>query len=153
MSNQTSNIDYLKIEGIAGSWCVVEHCGVSTKAEIKESEIRLSVSNAKGANWHSELRYGPFAVSEGDVYDISFETKAKIDFGFSVWLGQFDNPYAALIADANHFGEEVASSSWTHFNHQWVVAKSEARARLVFVVGPIDNIVEFRDIKLSKRVN
>ena len=151
MSENTRNLVYLPVEGVEGSWCVVQHCGVSTETEICGSEIKLIVSRSKGANWHSEFRYGPFSVTEGDIYETSFETKAKFDYKFSVWLRQFNEPYAALVSDENHFGEELANASWARFSHQWIVSRSEAKTRLVFVIGPIDNVVEFRNIKLKKR--
>ena len=129
----------------------MQHCDVSTEAEINGSEIQLCVSHSKGANWHSEFRYGPFSVVEGDIYEISFETKSKFDYTFSVWLGQFNEPYQSLVTDENHFGEELASASWTRYSHRWIVSQSEAKSRLVFVIGPIDNLVEFRNIKLNKK--
>ncbi|WFB37586.1 carbohydrate binding domain-containing protein [Kiritimatiellota bacterium B12222] len=150
MNEKVSHVKYSEIENLSGAWSIVEHCEVSTQADIKDNEIKLIVSNAKGAHWHSELRYGPFEVEEGEVYALSFETKAKVAYRFSVWLGQFDAPYAALIADENHFGEALADGQWRSFSHEWVVTKREVRARLVFVVGPIDNIVEFRNIRLIK---
>ncbi|MDF3130674.1 hypothetical protein P0Y35_15805 [Kiritimatiellaeota bacterium B1221] len=152
MNEKNSKVDYLEIENITGAWSVAEHCGGSTQAKIKDNEIKLMIGNAKGANWHSELRYGPFQVEEGDIYTVSFETKAMVAYRFSVWLGQLDSPYAALIADAHHFGEALADCQWRSFRHEWVVAQSEARARLVFVVGPIDNVVEFRKIRLIKTI-
>ncbi|HBR92634.1 MAG TPA: hypothetical protein DEA90_00540 [Opitutae bacterium] len=57
MSKKISTLDYLKLEGIEGAWSVVQHCDVSTEAEMNGSEIQLCVSNSKGANWHSEFRY------------------------------------------------------------------------------------------------
>ncbi len=52
-----------------------------------------------------------------------------------------------LIKD--DFGEKMMTSEWQTFTHTWRPILAEPEARLNFVLGPIDNSVEIKDVSLS----
>jgi len=131
-------------------WALLCHNGVEMKPALHDSVLSLKISNTHGANWHGELRYSPFPVRAGDTFVVSFSARAKHPFTFSVWLGQQDAPFKSLVPEENHFGEDRMTSDWKDFTHTWNPFLDEKSARLNFVFGQIDNIVEIRDIKLTK---
>jgi hypothetical protein len=120
------------------------------KPTLHDSTLRLDISKATGANWHGELRYAPFSVLASEIYTVSFSVKAERPFTFSVWLGQQDSPHKSLVSDENHFGEKMMTLEWQTFTHTWKPILSEEAARLNFVFGQIDNVVEIRDVELIK---
>ncbi len=131
-------------------WAIIIHQGVSMNATLEDSVLSLDISDTSGANWHGELRYAPFEVSVGDRFEISFFVKAKNAFTFSVWLGQMESPYASLVPTDNHFGEETMTDEWQTFAHIWEPFMNEANVRLNFVLGQIDNVVEIKNVSLTK---
>ncbi|PTX97386.1 hypothetical protein DB346_20535 [Verrucomicrobia bacterium LW23] len=100
------------------------------------------------ANWHGELTYAPFPVTLGDAIEVSFAARAEKRFTFSVWLGQFNSPWASLVG-ASHFREAWLEPEWKTWTHTWHVETTEPEARLNFVLGQIDTTVEIRDVKLE----
>jgi hypothetical protein len=133
-------------------WAVLTHRGVVMTPSVENSVLRLEISKTSGANWHGELRYAPFPVVAGDIFTVSFSARAKHPFTFSVWLGQQDSPHKSLVSEENHFGEKMMTSDWKTFTHTWKPVLREETARLNFVLGQIDNVVEIKDIKLKKSV-
>lgn len=131
-------------------WSITCHKGVTITPSKENNTLRLSIANTSGANWHGELLFAPFTVTEGDTYHLSFSARAKNSFTFSVWLGQMKSPHASLIKKDNHFGEKMMTSEWQQFTHTWIASRSEPNARLDFVLGQIDNIVEIKDAELKK---
>jgi len=131
-------------------WAILTHEGVLITSAVKDSVLSLEISRTRGANWHGELRYSPFRVSIGDVFSVSFSVRAKRPFTFSVWLGQQNAPYKSLVAEENHFGEEIMTDEWQTFTHTWHPILTEEAARLNFVLGQIDNAVEIKDVRLTK---
>jgi hypothetical protein len=134
----------------ASKWAVITHKGVEMQPTLHDSILRLDITKTVGANWHGELRYAPFPVLVGDIFMVSFSVKAERPFTFSVWLGQQEPPHKSLVSDENHFGEEMMTSEWQTFTHTWKPILAEKAARLNFVFGQIDNIVEIRDVELNK---
>lgn len=130
-------------------WSITCHKGVVITPTREDDTLRLAIANTSGANWHGELMFAPFAVAEGEGYRLSFFARAQTPFLFSVWLGQAGAPYASLVAADNHFGEKQMSSEWQRFTHTWVAARTEPQARLDFVLGRIDTVVELRSAELT----
>ena len=120
------------------------------KPTLNGSVLSLDISKTHGANWHGELRYSPFPVRVGDTFAVSFSARAKCPFTFSVWLGQQDAPFKSLVPEESHFGEDTMTSDWKDFTHTWNPFLDEESARLNFVLGQIDNVVEIKDIILTK---
>jgi hypothetical protein len=134
----------------ASKWVLITHNGVEMKPTLQDSTLRLDISRTTGANWQGELCYAPFPVLVGEIFTVSFSVKAERPFTFSVWLGQQDPPHKSLVSDENHFGEQMMTSEWKTFTHAWKPVLSEKAARLDFVFGQIDNVVEIRDVELNK---
>jgi hypothetical protein len=134
-------------------WKILYHEGVEINPSINDSVLSLNVSNTQGANWHGELRYAPFEVSPTEIYTVRFSVRAKHPFTFSVWLGQMNSPYDSLVPEENHFGEEMMTTEWQTFTHTWTPNLAESQARLNFVFGQIDNIVEIKDVSLTCKQN
>jgi hypothetical protein len=132
-------------------WAVLVHEGVLITPTVKDAVLWLDISQTRGANWHGELRYSPFAVSAGDNFLVSFSARAKRLFKFSVWLGQQDAPYKSLVPQENHFGDAMMTADWQAFTHTWHSFLSEPEARLNFVFGQIDNIVEIKAVRLLRQ--
>jgi hypothetical protein len=44
----------------------------------------------------------------------------------------------------------MMTSQWQTFTHTWKPILTEEAARLNFVLGQIDNVVEIRDVELNK---
>jgi hypothetical protein len=131
-------------------WAILQHEGVEMRPTLKDGILSLDISKTQGANWHGELRYSPFQVTAGDTFTVSFSARATHPFTFSVWLGQRDSPYASLVTEENHFGEEVMPAEWQTFSHTWHACIDEDCARLNFVLGQIDNTVELQDVILIR---
>lgn len=131
-------------------WVILTHKGVEMKPTVKNSILSLDISKTLGANWHGELRYSPFQVRSGDTFAVSFSARAKHPFSFSVWLGQQDPPHKSLVSNENHFRERMMTSEWQKFTHTWHPILTEESARLNFVLGQIDNVVEIKDVDLAK---
>jgi hypothetical protein len=131
-------------------WTILTHNGVEMQPTVTDSVLSLAVSKTHGANWHGELRYSPFAVREGETFEVSFSARADHPFSFSVWLGQQDAPYKSLVPEDNHFGAPMMNSEWQTYTHTWHPNLSEESARLNFVLGQIDNRVEIKYVRLTK---
>ncbi len=134
----------------ASKWTIQAQKGVVMTPFLEGSILRLEIANTQGANWQGALRYSPFPVAVGEVFSVSFAARAKFPFTFSVWLGQQDLPYKSLVPDENHFGEKLMTTNWQTFTHTWKPVLSEPVARLNFVLGQIENLVEIRDVRLTK---
>jgi len=131
-------------------WTINCHKGVTITPSTENNTLRLSIANTSGANWHGELIFAPFTVTEGDIYHLSFFARAQNPFTFSVWLGQMESPHSSLVRKENHFGEKTMTPDWQLFTHTWIAIRSEPKARLDFVLGQIDNTVEIKDAVLNK---
>lgn len=129
-------------------WRCQAHEGVSFSGERQSDAMRLAVANAKGANWHGELRFAPFQVRRGQRATIRFSAKAEKPIRFSVWIGQMHSPWASLVTEATHFGEADMTCEWLDFEHHAVIATDEDQARLNFVLGVIDNTIWVRGVSL-----
>ncbi len=134
-------------------WKILCHEGVEMSPTIQGAVLALAISDTHGANWHGELRYAPFEVTPSNTYTVAFAVRAKHAFTFSVWLGQMHAPYKSLVPDENHFGEAMMTTEWQSFTHTWHPNLAEPQARLNFVFGQIDNIVEIKDVSLSCKPN
>jgi hypothetical protein len=132
----------------SSKWLLMSHKGVVITSELANSTLRLALSGTSGANWHGALRYSPFPVTVGDIFTVCFSARAKHPFTFSVWLGQENAPYKSLVPEENHFGEKTITSHWQTFMHTWRPNLEEKSARLVFVLGQIDNSIEIKGISL-----
>ncbi|MAX23363.1 MAG: hypothetical protein CMJ19_02570 [Phycisphaeraceae bacterium] len=132
------------------NWGLQTHEGVDMQTQVADDTLRLTITGTSGANWHAEFKYEPFAVKKGDVYEISFSAKAKTPFDFSVWLGQKNEPFQSLVTEENHYGQTTMPDDWETFTHIWTVEKDEPEARLDFVLGAIDNVIELEDISLLR---
>ncbi len=140
--------------GRAGSrWVLENHEGVALRPTVEAELLRLEITGAHGANWHGELRYTPFAVAVGDVFELGFEARAERAFTFSVWLGQRDAPHASLVEEEDRFQGQWMTPEWQKFRHRWRAVAAEGKARLNFALGQIDNVVEIRNVGLSVRGN
>jgi len=132
-------------------WDLQAHQGVAITAMVENDVLRLQIENTTGSNWHAELRYAPFPVYLGDIYTVSFSARALHPFTFSVWLGQHHSPYQSLVPDENHFGERMMTTEWQGFSHIWKPHLNEKTARLNFVLGQIENVIEIANIDLKNR--
>jgi hypothetical protein len=130
-------------------WRIVCHKGVTMMPAKEGDVLRLVIAGTSGANWHGEFMFAPFPVMAGTTYRLSFSARAETPFNFSVWLGQMESPHASLVTKENHFGEKRMTADWQTFTHVWTAARSEARARLNFALGPVDNVVELKAVELS----
>ena len=150
MIQDMSGLEF-KTSGIeAASWSVVTHNGVVMEPTVQKGALRLDISNTSGANWHGELQHAPFRVKAGDTITVSFYAKAESPFTFSVWLGQDHAPHQSLVAKEKHFGESLMTSEWQKFEHTWKAVTDEQSARVNWVLGQIDNVVEIKNISLSR---
>lgn len=131
-------------------WRIVCHKGVTMMPDQQGDGLRLVIAGTSGANWHGEFMFAPFAVTAGATYRLSFSARAEKAFTFSVWLGQMESPHASLVAKENHFGEKRMTSDWQTFTHGWTAGRSEAKARLNFALGQIDNTVELKNVELTQ---
>ena len=129
-------------------WELESHAGVITRPTVEAGVLRLEISGTSGANWHGELRYTPFAVAEGDTLALSFDARSEQPFTFSIWLGQRDAPYASIVREEDRFQGEPMPPEWKTFHHRWRAVKTEKNARLNFVLGQVDNVVEIRIVSL-----
>ncbi|GHB91093.1 carbohydrate binding domain-containing protein [Cerasicoccus arenae] len=137
------------LDTVDSLWQIICHEGITITPSVLDSVLKLDVLNTKGANWHGELRYAPFEVNPPQTYIVTFSAKAKVSFLFSVWLGQMNHPWASLTPDSNHFGEQMMTPEWQTFTHTWTPNKQETQARLNFVLGPIDNTIEIKNVSLK----
>ena len=131
-------------------WVIQSHEGVQIQPKVEDGTMLLTITGTCGANWHAEFKYEPFEVKKGDIFEISFSAKAKTPFDFSVWLGQKNEPFKSLVSEDNHYGETKMPDDWEAFTHTWTAVADEPEARLDFVLGPIDNVVELEDISLLR---
>ena len=131
-------------------WVIQSHEGVQIQPKVEDGTMSLTITGTCGANWHAEFKYEPFEVKKGDIFEISFSAKAKTPFDFSVWLGQKNEPFKSLVSEDNHYGETKMPDDWEAFTHTWTAVADEPEARLDFVLGPIDNVVELEDISLLR---
>ena len=130
-------------------WELQTHEGVAMRPTVGADVLRLDVSrDTCGANWHGELRYTPFDVACDDILQLAFDARADRPFTFSIWVGQRDAPYQSLVAEENRFQGEWMTPEWKTFRHTWRVVATEENARLNFVLGQIDNVVEIRNVSL-----
>jgi hypothetical protein len=58
------------------------------------------------------------------------------------------SPWASLVTESTHFGDEHITGEWLDFEHHAVIAKDEDQARLNFVLGVIDNMIWMRGVSL-----
>lgn len=150
VSNLITDTSFEMLGDAASRWAIVTHQGVAMLPTVENAVLRLEVNGTSGANWHGELRYAPITVSRGETLTVSFAARAERPFTFSVWLGQMNSPHASLVAPENHFGEKLLTPEWQSYSHIWTVISSETAARLNFVLGQIDNVVEIKDVQLHK---
>ena len=129
-------------------WQIQGHQGVDIQHQVEDGAVTLTITGTSGVNWHGEFKYQPFEVKKGNIFEVSFSAKAKTPFKFSVWLGQANAPFASLVSEDNHYGETMMLDDWECFTHTWTAIADEPDARLIFVLGPIDNVVEIEDISL-----
>jgi len=150
MVSVITDSDFKSFGTDASKWTLFTHEGIEVHPRLSDSVLFLNISKARGANWHAELRYSPFAVRKGDSFRISFSARARYPFSFSVWLGQQDAPYKSLVSRDNHFGEKMMTGEWQTFTHIWHPHLTEEAARLNFVFGQIDNVVELKGVSLTR---
>jgi CO dehydrogenase/acetyl-CoA synthase alpha subunit len=131
-------------------WGLKTHQGVTMQSEVADDTLTLTITGTSGDNWHAEFKYEPFAVKKGDIYEVSFSAKAKTPFEFSVWLGQKNEPFKSLVAQEDHYGQTTMLDDWETFTHTWTVEEDEDQARLNFVLGAVDNVIELEDISLLR---
>lgn len=131
-------------------WQIQSHQGVQIQHQVDDGAVTLTITGTSGANWHGEFKYQPFEVKKGDIFEVSFSAKAKTPFKFSVWLGQANDPFTNLVSEDNHYGETMMLDDWECFTHTWTATADEPNARLNFVLGSIDNVVELEDISLLR---
>ena len=143
--------EFLTLGEKNSKWDLQAHQGVAITASVGNAVLRFEIENTTGCDWHGELRYAPFPVYEGDIYTVSFSARAMRPFNFSVWLTQHHSPYLSLVADENHFGQRKITMDWQGFSHTWKPRMSEKMARLNFVLGQVDNVVEIANIDLKHR--
>lgn len=129
-------------------WSIKTHQGVQIKPKVDDGTLKLTITETSGDNWHGELLYKPFAVRKGDILELTFSAKAGTPCPISVWLGQANEPYASLVNEEDHFGEQMLLDDWECYTHTFVVQADEPEARLNFVVGAIDNVIEIEDVSL-----
>jgi len=150
MSTFITDSDFRSFGNDNSKWAILIHEGIEMRPTLKDFILALDISKTRGANWHGELRYSPFPVKAEDTFTVSFSARAKHPFTFSVWLGQQNDPWKSLIPEENHFGAQLMTAEWQTFTHTWHPFMDEESARLNFVLGQIDNIVEIKDVKLVK---
>ena len=150
MANVILDPDFRTLGMNESKWAIQTHEGVEMIPSVKDSVLSLEISRTRGANWHGELRYSPFPVKIGDTFTVCISARAKYSFSFSVWLGQQNAPYQSLVPEDNRFGAPTMTPEWQTFTHSWRPCFDEPESRLNFVLGPIDNTVEIKDVKLSK---
>jgi hypothetical protein len=131
-------------------WGLKTHSGVAARPTVVGSTLHLDINGAQGANWHVEVAYAPLEVRAGDTLAVSFQARATKPFSFSVWLGLMDPPYSNLAAPGHHFGEAQMGPDWQRFEHTWHVLHASPRARLNFVLGPVDNHIELATVRLQR---
>lgn len=129
-------------------WQLKTHEGVQAGAATLGGVLTLTTKWTRSVNWHIELIQGPFAVQAGQRLGIVFEACASPSLRFSVWLGQFREPFASLVSQNNHFGEETMPRTWQPFQHRWLVERDEPEARLVFTLGRVDTTLRLRNPRL-----
>jgi hypothetical protein len=129
-------------------WVLKTHQGVEITPTTDDGMLSLAITGTSGTNAHAELLYQPFAVKKGDIFEITFSAKAKKPFAFSVWIGQANDPYQSLVDDEDHFGEQMMTDDWECYSHTFTATMDEPNARLDFVLGAIDNVVELEDVSL-----
>lgn len=134
----------------ASKWSIQTHHGVVIQPHVEQGIMTLDITGASGANWHGELIYAPIHVQEGDTYEIKFTARARHPFMFSVWLGQLYAPFESLVEEDSHFGQSNMTNQWQTFTHTWNVVKDEDYARLDFVLGQIDNQIQFKSIGINQ---
>lgn len=148
MENHFADPSFKTLGNPDGIWQLKVFEGVHAEASVSKGVVSIPMKWTRGANWHVELIYGPFPVKAGQRYAIGFDACATQAFRFSVWLGQYDDPYAALVADENHFGEDTLRRDWEFYRHAWTVTQDEPRARVDFVLGRVDATVRIRNPRL-----
>ncbi len=154
MMNQIISDPAFRTLGDANSlWKLCCHEGVQISPRVHGAVLTLDISNTQAANWHGELRYAPFEVASSHKYTVVFSARAKHAFTFSVWLGRMRAPHASIVPEENHFGEKRMTAAWQSFSHTWTPNATEPLARLNFVLGQIDNVVEIKSIRLTCRPN
>ena len=150
MKNIIDDPNFNILGTVASKWTLITHRGVVMQPTVHDGALQLAISGTSGANWHGELQYAPIPVKAGEVLTVSFEVKAEHPFTFSVWLGQQNPPHKSLVPEENHFGEEIMTSEWQAFTHTWHPFLSDESARLNFVFGQIENVLEIKCVELYK---
>jgi hypothetical protein len=108
-------------------WVLKTHQGVEITPTTDDGMLSLAITGTSGTNAHA---------------------KAKKPFAFSVWIGQANDPYQSLVDDEDHFGEQMMTDDWECYSHTFTATMDEPNARLDFVLGAIDNVVELEDVSL-----
>jgi hypothetical protein len=151
MSQIIVDPEFLTLGDKNSRWTLQAHQGVAITAFVDSALLRLEIENTSGSSWHGELSYAPFPVCVGDIFTVSFSARSLHPHPFSVWLGQRDSPFLSLVPENNQFGEKTMTPDWQTFSHIWKPHMDERLARLNFVLGKIDNVVEIANIELKNR--
>lgn len=130
-------------------WSLKVHEGLKVDSSTLGGVFMSSMKWTRGVNWHVELIYGPFPVEAGRLMKVELEATSTQPIKFSVWLGQYHEPFESLVPLENHFGEAIMRSKWSSFDHIWRPHKDEVQARLVFAIGRSDTTLRIRNPRLK----
>ncbi len=129
-------------------WQLKVHEGIRVEASVTTGVMTIPMKWTQGVNWHVELIYGPFPVKAGQRYAIGFDACATQSLRFSVWLGQYFEPFDSVVTEKTHFGESYLKPNWEFFRHAWTVERDEPKARIDFALGRNDSTVRIRNPRL-----
>lgn len=133
-----------------GSWETESHGSVTHRALVIGNTALVEQSGTSGIGWHGELRYAPFPVRKGDRVEVSFSARFSHPARFSVWIGQFRDPWQSLVADEDRFDERELEPEWRKFSFRVRIVSDEPEARLNFVFGGQDGIFSLREVALRR---
>lgn len=115
-------------------------------ADQKSPQVTISKAGEK-IDWHIQLSYQFFALSDSKEYVLRFQARAKAPRPFTYSVMQAHAPWQGLGV----WRETSLDTQWKKFTESFTPSDSEDMARIQFNLGTADPQVEIKDVKLIER--
>ena len=117
-------------------------------ADKKSAQVTISNIGEK-VDWHIQLAYQFFDLSDSDEYVLHFQARANSPRPLIYTVLQGHPPWKPLGV----WRETALETQWKKFTESFVPKDDDESARIQFNLGAADPQVEIKDVQLTRRDN